>query len=124
MSTTAIDESTNFLAHYGIKGMKWGRRKSQASASDTQTSQPKSNKKKLVKGLAATGAVVAGAVAARRIMQNSGSRRLDIAGSYTGPSGVPHVMLGKNFIKDHMARISINEQNVRTVRNVRRSVGK
>jgi hypothetical protein len=44
------------MAHHGVKGMKWGQRKT------TAISSPKSSKKELAKGLFAVGATVAAAV--------------------------------------------------------------
>ncbi len=39
----------NEFDHYGVKGMRWGRRKKRTSTSDTGTSKSKASKKKLTR---------------------------------------------------------------------------
>ncbi len=65
-------EVDDFLEHFGVRGMKWGRRKSRAGSSsprsEAQRQEASANRKKNVKiavGSAAVGAAVAAAFMAK-----------------------------------------------------------
>lgn len=61
-----MDEVDEFLLHFGVKGMKWGQRKSEGSSSDSSTSSDKKadlkRVAKIVGTAAAIGAVTIGSI--------------------------------------------------------------
>ena len=64
----------DFLAHYGVAGMRWGKRKSRAStASRIRTNVSTMPKRQVAKRLGGAALVAAGTVAAIAIMSKSGS---------------------------------------------------
>jgi len=44
-----VSEVNDFLAHFGVKGMKWGVRKSESSKASKSSKKPSSETKKVVK---------------------------------------------------------------------------
>lgn len=66
-----MDEVDDFLAHYGVKGMKWGKRRAKF---DSTSDKPKMSRKKKIAIAVGVGAVVAvGTVAAVSIMNGKKS---------------------------------------------------
>lgn len=55
------DRALDFLEHYGVKGMRWGVRKSKSSSSSEQAAQAKRSRRKTAAKVVAVTAVVAGA---------------------------------------------------------------
>jgi hypothetical protein len=71
------------LIHFGVRGMKWGVRKSQSSGSSGSASNKMSTKKKVAIGVGAT-VVVAGIVATTYILNKNGKLPLSSIGKSGG----------------------------------------
>ena len=88
-------EKEAFLAHYGVKGMKWGRRRGQSSSSEKPrlTEEQKELYKSRAKKIA-VGALVAGIIVASSVAAYEGKKLYDVK-SALGVRGV-----GARYLKD------------------------
>ena len=68
-----------FVAHYGVKGQRWGVRKRRSTASDRSPSSPSQRHDKAKKVAIALGVAGVGTVAALAILKASGNTRLSAA---------------------------------------------
>ena len=76
-----VDSASDILEHYGVKGMRWGKRKALTSA------QKAERKRKLIKAAKIAGGValaVGGAYAAHKYLKGRGTPRL----GFTPPTGI------------------------------------
>lgn len=64
------------LAHFGIRGMKWGIRRDRESSGSSGPSKPMSTKKKVAIGVATGVAIAGGAVAVAYMLKGRGDVRL------------------------------------------------
>lgn len=90
-----VDNADEFLAHYGVKGMKWGvRKRDGASASKVGDAFPDSNRY----GLSRTDSLAYGH--AQRYMNRSGFSQLNSRSEYAGKKLEPGTALAKQYERD------------------------
>ena len=113
-----VDEVEEFLAHYGVKGMKWGVRREQLRAANAQVTEAKAALKSAkearsegrksvavgaAKRAAVATAVVGGAAAAAAILRKSGgkpSSAISGVGKAASSASANSGKVGKKWLTD------------------------
>ena len=113
MGETALDyEVTEFLAHYGVKGMQWGKRRSRselqsaASAKKEQVKNAaKSDKGKQVAKAAAVASIAAGAAYAGHKIGGKGKISIELADKFANEQASRTLINeGSKWVKDSWSR--------------------
>ena len=92
----------DFLEHFGVKGMKWGKRRSRSELQSAKESRSGGGKSAAKKAAAAT-AVVAGAALAATILRKSGGKpasAISGVGKAAASASANSGKVGKQWLKD------------------------